>query len=539
MAPLAAPRPLLAAMLAASLAAALAWYGPPGTDLAAHLYQRTLFLKDGFALWNNYWYAGRYSLVTYSLFYYPLAALTGIKVLATASVGIGACAFGVIVEREWGHAARRASWLFAIALAASVLSAAFPYMLGLAFALVALAALQARRFKTFGVLVTATFAASPLAFLLLVLILTAALVRSRRLWRRGVLPVAATAAGGAALWKLFPGNGAFPFAFVELAAALVFCLGGLLFTWHVERARLLFNFFAIYGVACIACYVIPSDVGANIVRLRFIALPLAALTLSLRRWRPLLPALAALALALAWNVTPLASSYTRATHDPSAELAYWTPTIAFLHAHLGPAYRVEAVDTTGHWEADYLPAAGIPLVRGWFRQDDFPENALLYRPLSSGAYLRWLRQMAVRYVVLTDAPVDYSARFERRLLESGRSGLPVAFRDAHTTIFAVPSPHSIVTGPRDPRVIAFRGSSVTLVVKTAGTYHVALRYTPYWTAPGACIAESRDGMVNLGTRQAGTFVLSFAVTASNALAALAGSHAACDAASPAAARSSR
>ena len=48
----------LAAGAAASLAAALVWLGPPGSDLAEHAYQRTLFLNDGFALWNNFWYAG-------------------------------------------------------------------------------------------------------------------------------------------------------------------------------------------------------------------------------------------------------------------------------------------------------------------------------------------------------------------------------------------------------------------------------------------------------------------------------------------------
>ena len=69
-------------------AAALVWLGPPGADLAAHLYQRTLFIEHGFALWNNFWYAGRYSFVTYSVLYYPLAALLGIRALAVATHGV-------------------------------------------------------------------------------------------------------------------------------------------------------------------------------------------------------------------------------------------------------------------------------------------------------------------------------------------------------------------------------------------------------------------------------------------------------------------
>ena len=60
--------------------------GAPGNDLAAHVYQRTVFLHDGFQLWNNFWYGGRYAFVTYSVLYYPLAALFGIKALAIISI---------------------------------------------------------------------------------------------------------------------------------------------------------------------------------------------------------------------------------------------------------------------------------------------------------------------------------------------------------------------------------------------------------------------------------------------------------------------
>ena len=36
------------AVAAGLLAALLVWLGPPGTDLAAHVYQRTLFIEHGF-----------------------------------------------------------------------------------------------------------------------------------------------------------------------------------------------------------------------------------------------------------------------------------------------------------------------------------------------------------------------------------------------------------------------------------------------------------------------------------------------------------
>jgi hypothetical protein len=75
--------------LAAGLATALLYGGPPGTDFAEHAFQEWLYATHGFSLWNNLWYSGRYSFVTYSLLYYPLAALVGIRLLAGRLCGRG------------------------------------------------------------------------------------------------------------------------------------------------------------------------------------------------------------------------------------------------------------------------------------------------------------------------------------------------------------------------------------------------------------------------------------------------------------------
>ena len=91
--------PLLLAAIASSFGAFLCWAGPPGTDFAAHAYQRTVFIEDGFQLWNNLWYAGHYSFITYSLLYYPLAAPFGIKLLAVATVALGTFAFATVLRQ--------------------------------------------------------------------------------------------------------------------------------------------------------------------------------------------------------------------------------------------------------------------------------------------------------------------------------------------------------------------------------------------------------------------------------------------------------
>jgi hypothetical protein len=518
---------VLCAAAAALVASVLVWLGPPGADLAAHAYQRTVFLQDGFTFWNNFWYAGRYSFVTYSLIYYPLAAVLGIKLLAVATVATAALAFAVIIGREWGPVVRWSSWTFAVVWAGIVLSGAYPFALGAALALLAIWALQSGSRWRFGALAALTAAASPLAFLLLALVLAGIGVARWREGRKLLVPAGIVAVMGgteAVLWRLFSDGGRYPFSWQELIAACTFCLLGASLTWRVERARVLRWLFVVYLVACLGAFAIPSSLGENVDRLRYVAVPVAVLSLSLRRWRPLPVAFVALALAVSWNVTPLAFSFVKTSTDPASSAAYWEPAITFLHRHLGPSYRVEAVDTAGHWDAVYLPRAGIPLARGWFRQNDFPQNRVFYGDdeLPDATYLRWLRSLGIKYVVLTDAPPDYSARAEARLLRSGRSGLRRVMRTRHLIIYEVPSPRQLITGPAAARVVELTQTRVSVHVAARGTYRLAIRYSPYWSASTGCLDPGKDSMIRLQAPAPGRVDLTFKVNARRAFAALQG-----------------
>ncbi len=517
---------LLSAAAAAVVAAMLVWLGPPGTDFAAHAYQRAVFLHHGFALWNNFWYAGRYSFVTYSLLYYPLAALLGIKLLAVATVATAALAFAVVIGREWGPIARWSSRTFAVMWAGIAFSAAFPFALGAALALLALWALQTGARGRFALLAVLTLAASPLAFLMLVIVL-AGIGVARRM-RPSDLVVPAVTIGVAAaveivLWRLFPGGGRYPFSVWSLLGVATFCLIGAAITWRVERARVLRWVFLAYLAACLLAFGVPSEVGSNIMRLREAAVPVIVLALSLRRWRPLPLCVGALGLALAWNLTPHVTDLMRNSSDPAARAAYWQPAIRYLKRYLTPSYRVEAVDTAGHWPAVYLPRAGIPLVRGWFRQDDYPANSVLYDEFGRSTYLRWLRGLGVRYVVLTRAPPDYSSQAEAELVESRRAGLRLVLRAPNLSIYAVPHPVGLVTGPGRPEVASLTRESVRLTLSVPGRYRLAVRYSPYWSVPrGDCLTKQPDGMIGLTAEHAGPVDLRFHVDGSRALAALVG-----------------
>jgi hypothetical protein len=507
---------LLSAALAASIASLLAWLGPPGTDFAAHAYQRTLFLEHGFSLWNNWWYAGRYSFITYSVLYYPLAALLGIKLLAVATIALAALAFAVVLGREWGPAARWSSRTFAVVWAGIVLSAAFPFALGMALALLALWTLQARSRWRFAALALLTLAASPVAFLLLVVMLGGVAVA-----RRPALVPAATIAAVASVevvvWRLFPGGGRFPFSGTELVGALLFCGLGVVLTWRVDRV--LFAFFSVYLAVCVGAYLIPSSVGENAVRLRFAALPIYVLIFSLRGWRPRWAAVLGLAGAVAFNVSPLAASYVTSSSDKTEQPRAWTGAVTFLRAHLGPGSRVEAVDTATHWPAAYLADAHIPIARGWFRQDDFPTNAVLYGKLGVRSYVSWLHALGVRYVVRAHARPDYSARAEAAIAKRLRA----VYRSPEVTIYAVPHPQPIARG-----LLALSDERIKIAVRRAGTERIAVKYSPYWHASKGCLSEGKDGMLRLRNLHPRVVTIVFDVSASRALRTLAGERPDCD-----------
>ena len=504
---------LMSATVAICVGIALVWFGPSGGDLAAHAYLRSLFLQHGFTLWDNFWYAGRYSFVTYSLAYYPLAALVGIKALAVATVGVAGLGFAVVLDREWGEVARPSSRVFAVVWTGVVLAGVYPFALGMAFALLSLWALQAAARRSFAFLALLTLASSPLAFLVLAMILAGVVVAHRQDLRLVVPPLLtmlSLACLGLGLWRLFPAGGLYPFPAEEFLAVAAFSILGAVLTWRLQPARPLHYIFLIYLVASTGAFLVPSALGENIARLRLAALPLAVLVLSLRRWRPRPVAVAVIALAVAWNLSPVIVNLLQGVRDTSARPAYWQPVITFLRAHTTPSYRVEVVDTVDHWEAAYLPPSGLPIARGWYRQDDLPFNRALYaRQLNAHSYIAWLHRLGVRWVVLTDQPPDYSARAEATLLRSGHSGLGLATTLQGVAIYSVPQPRPIITGVADARVIALHEARMDLSLPRPGRYHVSFRYAPYWRASSGCLTRAADGMLSLTVVSAGVVRLSF------------------------------
>jgi len=488
-----------------------AWFaaGPLGVDAAAHLFQTAVYGQRGFELWSNYWYAGRYQFVAYSLVYYPLASLVGVVAAAIASAAVICGLSALVMRREWGDAARwPAAALVPVTTLMLMSSGAFPFAAGLAAACVAIERAGAGRRGTAAVAAAASVAFSPLAGLLLATLLAAALfgrpgVRRRLVsQRRLAAGIAAALATGAVLQRAFPSGGRYPFAAADVLVVLGFCLLGLWLCRGAARARPLAALFAAYLAINLAAFAAPGPLGSNTTRLFTTAGgPLILLAAIIGRPHRRLLVVPLVMAVFAVQLGPALRNASWTSADPAAVPAFWAPVERFLAEHSDGQHRVEVVATAGHWESFYLADRRVPLTRGWFRQDDFPQNDVLYAQLlSAGAYRRWLHRLGVEYVLLPSARLDYSSQAEARLLRSGTSGLRLAARLPGWTVYRLRRPTPLVTrrGGGRATVTTLGASQIIFWAAAPGIYDVRVRYSPYWAVPhGACVRPGPAGMTQV------------------------------------------
>jgi hypothetical protein len=512
---------LLCAALAAAAAIVTHLVGPPAGDAPAHAFQTLSFARHGFTLWDNYWYAGSYQYVLYSIIYYPVAAIGGMVPVAVISASFAGWAFASASCRHWGLPARLPSLAFAATAPMIVMvSGMYPFGAGLAVAGIVIVLLQRRHPIAAAVTLLLVPAFSPLAFLLLLVVLAAALITSdapRRTLALNRWPAAAVAGAVifAAVLKLtFAQGGYYPFSLTDLAITLGFSGAGIALARRRIRRDFLSALFVLYGVTNLVLFLVPSPIGANATRLYSIAaLPLLWLASRTRatplrsRWLVLV-----LAVVFAAQIAPyVASGYRSYEGSTAAESVFWRPALSFLKSHSDKNYRVEVVATAGHWEAYYLARAGVPLARGWYRQSDFPENDLLDQPaISPAAYRSWLRALGVQYVMLPDVALDYSSQAEAALIQSGRSGLTLAGTAPHWRFYRLSKPVGIVSGGRvRPASVHVTTAAISFVAPTAGRYRVRVRYSPYWQpSTPMCVTPTASGMMQLSVTTPGVVRLS-------------------------------
>jgi hypothetical protein len=484
-------RRLAPTLVAGGLALVYLIASPPSLDLAAHLLRAKLFAAEGFGLWNLWWYGGHHVL-GYSVLFPPVAAAIGPRLAACIAATASAWVFELLARRQFGDRAWLGSVWFGAATATSLFTGRLAFAFGLLPALATALALQRRRPALGCGAAFMTAMASPVAALFAALAGVA--------WGAGRLggvrairgALVGLGVAGAALVPVlvlavaFPEGGSQPFALATLWPILAIALAALI---AVPRQQLTLRAgILLYAVGCIAAYALSTPVGSNAARLGpLVAGPLAALVLWPRR-KALLLAVALPLLYLQWQAP--VRDLTTSAGDPSTSAAYYQPLLAFLESRPGPPFRVEVPATRFHFES-YEVAPRFPLARGWERQLDVRYDRLFYDgALTPAGYYAWLHALAVGYVALPDAPLDYSSGREAALIERGLPYLRPVLRTRHWRVYAVVAATPIVQGPAILRALG--PDSVTLSATHAGTILVRVRFTPYWALRGVsgCVAPA-------------------------------------------------
>jgi hypothetical protein len=521
---------LVATLLAAG--AALLWLllGPRTPDLAAQSYRVELFLRDGFTLWDNNWYAGHH-VPGYSLLYTPLAALIGMRIVGALAAVASGLLFERLVSAHFGARARWGAIWLAVGTGSDLAIGRMTYALGAAVGLAALFALQRHRPAAAALLAAACAAASPISGLFVALAGAALVFTGHR--REGLTVGLPAVAFVALLTILFPEGGRQPFGFQAFAVAVALTFAFIHFVGTEQRELRIGAL--LYLAAIVASFALVTPMGGNVVRLgavfggplllcavgarvgglrRARAGAIATTVRALTRRRLELGLLAlALAGMLAWQWNAPVREIAKSVDDPLAQGSYYAGVLSFLERHQQPLGRVEIPFTRSHWEAAFV-APHVPLARGWEKQLDARYDKLFFHhPLPAARYHRWLRALGVRYIALPDGPPDPSSRDEVRLLRRGAPFLRQVWADAHWRVFALTDPVRLAQGPA--RLTALHDQGFTLQATHPGVVLVRVHFTPYWavTRGTACVARGPEGFTRVVARRAGTVrvVVSFAL----------------------------
>lgn len=489
-------------LVAGVLGAVYVLVSPPSLDLAAHLFRAELFRQEGFGLWDNWWYAGHH-VPGYSVLFPPLAAGLTPQLAAALAATASAALFEPLARRQFGDAAWLGALWFGVGAASSLFAGRLTFAFGLLPAVGAALALQRNRPAVASALAVLSALASPVAALFAALAggaaAVAAAIERRRV--RPMIPGAAVVIGAlapvAVLAVAFPEGGTQPFSFSTLWPILA--AGAVIVPTLRSQPRALTAAVVIYLAGCVVAYAGTTAVGSNAARLGpLVAGPLAAL-LWFKRRNVLLALAAAPLLAFQWQAP--VRDLSNAAGNPSVHRAYYEPLLAFLHRQGGPPFRIEIPPTQFHFET-YEVAPHVPLARGWERQLDVKDDDLFYAgPLTAASYDAWLHELAVRFVALPDAPLDFSATGEAALIRGRLPYLHLVWSSRHWRVYAVRDATPIVTGAT---LTAIGPDSLTLRASHPGSVIVRVRFTPYWAlGSGEGCVEKAGAFTRLTLRAAG------------------------------------
>jgi hypothetical protein len=494
--------------------------GRVGPDWPAQEFRSWLARNAGLLAWNDAWYSG-HALPGYSVLYPPIAAVFGAAL--TGLLAATACAWaGVRLASPVDRMSRRNAASVNVAIACVVIGnlilGQVPFLLGVAFGLLALLAHDRAQMTATGLLACASSLASPLAGLFMLMVGVA-------LWRhrgaRRSWPMVGASAGSIVAAVLGGSSGTFPFdPYSVFGIAAFVALGLVLIPRRLTGLR---TFIGAYAVVAAVLVTFPNAVGGNVIRLaQLVGVPLALWVFGVdghRLWRvrwirPVL-FLGSFIAALTWTLVPVVSAIARGADDPSSSPSYYAGLLRFLASQDPSMGRLEVPFTREHWEAAFV-ADHFPLARGWERQLDLQYNDVLYHPLTAVTYRHWLDATAVDLIALPTAPLDYGGVAERRLLAHPPAYLSVAYRDANWTVFRVAHATALVTGAT---LVDLGAAEFTVHFTRPATATIKVHASPLWAVDTntACLQAEPDGWLHLRAAHAGSVTLKAQVTLATVL----------------------
>jgi len=488
--------------------AVVAVTGIRGADYPGHLLRAQLWKRAGLGVWNYYWYGG-HPTPNYSVLVPPLVAAVGaVTVCAIASI-VGTYTFARLLHElapaDTPQLARTlAGMAFAASAIVNVIVGRTTFAVGLAVALLALAAWHSGRVGLAALFAVVTPLASPVAAAFLAIAAAAVGLdawlgrdggRNRRRFVEAIVVAVLTMAPLGAMSVLYPASGRFPFRGDQLVFSLVLIgVAAALDANRVVRIGL-----ALAAASSLALFVVPNPLGGNFLRFtQFVVIPVAVLGAGSVR-RQLAPvAWGLLAAGTIWSAQYGIVATVNWAGDDSVEASYHEPLVGEIllrNTDSKPVGRVEIPFTDNHWES-YFVASEVPYARGWERQLDLDRNPELYDPeLTRAEYHDWLHHNGVRWVAVPDVELDEGGRPEAEILESWQSigWLELVWWNADWRLYEVTDYLPVVDQPA--RLVAQRPDELVIATREAAVVTLRYGYSDELSISGeAClIPHDHDG----------------------------------------------
>lgn len=482
---------------------------PPVPDFAAQATRAAIFQRLGSVSWWPGWYGGM-ELPTYSVF--APAVMATIGVAMTGAIASAICMWVAHQLLRESARPRAASVVFAATVLLNLFGGRITFLVGLAPAMLAVFALVHRHPWLAGVATVASVLGSPLAGLFTGIVAAAVLLSDRTRRTEALVVGGATGLSLGALAVLFrsPGimtspPGQIMFALLGIALLAVACREPTIRTGAV-----------IVAAGLVFCLLVPNSVGLNLTRMVWL---LAAPLIVGYGHRPDKHVLALTGLALIFPAVDVAWQLAEAD-SPSAQASYYQPLLAQLSQRLSSGaavgQRVEVVEPQTKGAARYV-AETTPVARGWERQADMVDNPIFYKDgaLTPASYRTWLDQLAVSYVAVPSAKLDFASVDEAKLIATGLPYLHLVWSDANWKLYRVANPSPLVRGGQ---VVSMSGNQVRIQVSRRGLVPIQIRWSSHLAVLDGTVPVSlgvrahgclsQDGQWTLlHAHRPGTFVL--------------------------------